>query len=185
MPKDKLYFVAIVAPHDVAREINVFKYDIRDNYGSKAALKTMPHITLKAPFKLPAEDREGLLKWFSNIYFEPAPFTITIENFGCFDNRHNKVIYVKPILSQELSALQSTIIKNFVVAYPQINMSTHEHQFNPHLTIGYRDLTPENFAKAWDSYRSKQYHSRFTCDSFCLLQHNGMKWEVIAQQFIG
>ena len=88
MPKDKLYFIAIVAPHDVAEDINSFKRDIRDNYGSKAALKTMPHITLKAPFKMPSGEREHLLAWFRNLSPGVAPFTFSIDYFGYFVNRH-------------------------------------------------------------------------------------------------
>ena len=182
MPGEKLYFIAIVAPDAVTAEINTFKHDIRDNYSSKAALKTMPHITLKAPFKLPAEEREDLLKWFRNIPTEIAPFEIHIDNFGSFDNKQNKVIFVKPIMSAELIALQSDVIKDFALTYPKMNMSTHEHQFKAHMTIGYRDLTPENFEKAWAVYKDKQYRSSFTCSSYCLLQHNGMKWEVIAEK---
>lgn len=182
MPKEKLYFIAIIAPEDVAAEINVFKYDLRDNYNSKAALKTMPHITLKAPFKLPAADREDLLEWFMDIPAGVSPFKILIENFGSFDNSHNKVLFVKPVISPQLLSLQQNVIKSFAAAYPKINMSTHEHHFKPHMTIGYRDLTHENFDKAWAIYKNKEFRSSFTCHSICLLQHNGLRWEVVAEK---
>ena len=182
MPQDKLFFIAIIAPDDVAAEINIFKHDIRDNYSSKAALKTMPHITLKAPFKLSFGEREGLLDWFSKLPIALQSFPVVIKNFGCFNNRHNKVIYVKPVMSDKLAELQSAVISNFTAAYPKVNMSTHEHQFSPHMTIGYRDLTPENFDKAWAAYSDKHYQSAFLCQSISLLQHNGMKWEVVAEK---
>lgn len=182
--RENLYFIAIMAPDAVAEEINSFKYDIRDNYNSKSALKTMPHITLKAPFKLPAENREALFEWFRNIPLSLQPFNISIENFGCFDSIHNPVIFVKPVMSPELIALQSEVINNFTVAYPEINMSTHEHEFKAHMTIAYRDLTPENFVKAWAEYKDKDYISSFLCSSFCLLQHNGLKWEVVAEHIL-
>lgn len=184
MQREHLYFIAIIVPDVVAAEIDIFKYDIRDNYGSKAALKTVPHITLKAPFKLPAEMHKGLEEWFHNIPHSSSPFHIGLENFGCFDNSYTKVIYVKPQLSAELKQLQANIIDSFSAAYPQIRMSTHEHEFTPHITIAYRDLTPENFEKAWPIYKDSQYASSFTCRSFCLLKHNGIKWEVVNEKLL-
>lgn len=184
MPKENLYFIAIVLPWDNAAEIEVFRKDMADIYHSKAALKVMPHITLKAPFKLPSDQKASLLEWFRSIPINTRPFEVVLENFGCFDNKHSKVIYVKPVMPPQLQNLQSVVMNNFIAAYPQVNTSTHEHHFSPHITIAYRDLTPENFENAWTVYRDKKYSASFTCNSFCLLKHNGLRWEVIAENFI-
>jgi 2'-5' RNA ligase len=184
MPKENLYFIAIVLPQAIAGEIEVFRKDMADAYNSKAALKVMPHITLKAPFKLPSDESTSLLDWFRSMPIPYKLFPVILENFGCFDNKHSKVIYVKPVMSPQLQDLHSVVIKNFMAAYPQINTSTHEHRFNPHVTIAYRDLTPENFEKAWAVYRVRNYTSTFTCESFCLLKHNGLRWEIIAENFL-
>jgi len=93
MATDKLYFIAILPPAEVSAEITAFKTDMDVLYSSKAALKSMPHITLKAPFKLPTEKCGDLLQWFSNLRFGTTPFEQQLKNFGCFDNTHSKVIF--------------------------------------------------------------------------------------------
>ena len=67
MATDKLYFIAILPPAEISVEITAFTIDMDVLYSSKAALKSMPHITLKAPFKLPAQKHGDLLQWFSNL----------------------------------------------------------------------------------------------------------------------
>jgi 2'-5' RNA ligase len=184
MPQDKLFFIAILPPKEVMAEVTAFKEDMRDNYGSKTALKIMPHITLKAPFKLPVEKNSEVLDWFRNIPVGTRPFQVTLEDFGSFNNKYNKVIFVKPVVTELMAALQQNIIKSFEQAYSHINMTTYEHEFRPHMTIAYRDLTDENYEKAWAIYKNKQYSATFMCNSFCLLQHNGLKWEVIQEYYL-
>jgi 2'-5' RNA ligase len=184
MPKEILFFIAILPPEDVMAEVTTFKENMRDNYGSKTALKVMPHITLKAPFKVPAEEHEQIVDWFRNIPANTEPFPITLENFGSFDNKHNKVIYVNPLVTEQMAGLQKNIINSFAKNFPKINMSTYEHEFKPHMTIAYRDLTDENYQIAWGIYKDKHYSATFMCNSFCLLQHNGLRWEVIQEHHL-
>lgn len=184
MPNDKPFFIAILPPEEVIAEVTTFKEDIRNNYGSSKALKVLPHITLKAPFKIPAEERPQLLNWFKTIPVNVLPFYIKLKNFGSFDNKHNKVIYVKPVVTEYIATLQKNIITSFKHAFPEINTSTYEHEFRPHITIAYRDLTAENYEKAWAVYKVKHYSASFMCSSFCLLQHNGMQWEVIQEHYL-
>lgn len=46
-----LYFIALLPHQQLAERLTVIKHDFARNYGSSAALKTMPHITLQSPFK--------------------------------------------------------------------------------------------------------------------------------------
>ncbi|UJH91222.1 hypothetical protein LZ575_21950 [Antarcticibacterium sp. 1MA-6-2] len=48
----KLYFIAILPPEDIRRQIKDFKMEIALKYGAKHALKLPAHITLKSPFKI-------------------------------------------------------------------------------------------------------------------------------------
>src|SRR4051812_47436471 len=75
MPDQNLYFIALI-PHDaVAGEVTGFKNDFAANYSSSRALRTMPHITLKAPFKLEARGHNTLLNWFNGIRPMSEAFT--------------------------------------------------------------------------------------------------------------
>lgn len=181
MPTESLYFIALI-PHDtVAGEVTGFKNDFAQNYNSSKALKSMPHITLKAPFKLAEKGHNGLLKWFENIRPAVDAFNVELEDFGSFDNKDNPVIYVKPVMSPGLERLQKAILTGFENAYPEIKIAYTERHFHPHMTIAFRDLTPEQYERAIDVYQHKKYSATFKADHFYLLQHDGEKWNVIAE----
>ena len=48
--KRKLYFIAIIPPSPVYEEALELKKYFKEQYGSKAALNSPPHITLHMPF---------------------------------------------------------------------------------------------------------------------------------------
>lgn len=183
MPEN-LYFIALLPHEAVSNDITAFRKDFAENYDSSKALRNMPHITLKAPFKLPAAEHDELLQWFANIRPGVETFTVELEDFGSFDNKNNPVIYVKPIMTPRLEALQKAILNSFEHAYPHIPVAYTERTFHPHMTIAYRDLTPEQYARAMDVYRHKKYSATFRAEGFCLLQHNGREWRVIAEKLI-
>src|SRR5688572_29571657 len=67
MPKDEnLYFIAIIPPSNISAEVTKFREDFAVRFQSKAALRNMPHITLKAPFAFPKANHEQVLHWFEN-----------------------------------------------------------------------------------------------------------------------
>lgn len=176
-----LYFIAIIPPNDVAAQVNIFRNDLKDNYNSKAALKNIPHITLKAPFRANTDSHEVVLKWFESLQVPKVCFNVSLYNFGAFDNPGNPVIYIHPILTNALADLQEGIIKSFVENFPNIPLHFHEHQFTPHITIAFRDLAYAEFKKAWQVYSTKQYAAQFNVTNFYLLQHNDTSWKVVAE----
>ena len=181
MQNENLYFIALI-PHDaIAGEVTQFKNDFAENYNSSRALRSMPHITLKAPFKLSASGHNDLLRWFGNINTMVEPFSVTLEDFGSFANKDNPVIYVKPLMIPSLERLQKTILLAFEHSYPELGISYTERNFHPHMTIAYRDLTPEQYERAMDVYQHKKYTATFKADKFCLLQHDGTQWNVVAE----
>lgn len=184
MPKDNLYFIAILPPGNISDDIIAFQQDIALHYNSSAALKNMPHITLKAPFKLDAQKHHDMLKWFGSIPVGTG-FEITLENFGTFNNRNHPVIYVKPLPDNSLINLQKTVLTAFETQFPGTAISFLEKKFSPHMTIGYRDLEPDEFVKAWNVYKEKQYHAVFRVTEIFLLQHNGKQWNTIAARPLG
>ena len=87
-----LYFIAILPPTYIIREIKAFKEMIRRDHDVKHALKLPAHITLQIPFRI-SENQEPLLKkklkTFSEII---TPFQIELDGFGRFSKN---VIFVK------------------------------------------------------------------------------------------
>ena len=180
VPNKNLYFVAMITPAGISDQITAFKQDIAINYNSKRALRVMPHITLKAPFTVDANRHNETVNWFTEMKSNESGFYVELQNFGVFDNSKAPVLFVNPLRSDELFRLQKHIIANFEIAFPEIPIQFIERDFHPHITIGYRDLTYAEFEKAWEVYKHKKYADVFLVENFCLLQHDGNRWNIIA-----
>lgn len=178
--KELLYFIAIIPSQEICDEITGFKKDFADRFESKKALKVIPHITLKAPFKLPAAELSKLEQWFQQLYINPEPFEIELKDFGAFDNKYNPVVFIQPIMNIHLYSLQQEIIRNFSLVYPQVPVMAQELKYKPHITVAYRDLEPERFKQAWKEYQLKKYTATFRVNALHLLQHNGKEWKIIS-----
>ena len=179
MPGSNLYFIALVPPPHICSEVMYFKHDLGTRFESSEALKVMPHITLKAPFKFPFENTR-LIQWFNEMRIQQIPFKIEMKDFGSFPNKDHPVIYVCPVMSTPLYSLQRELIRSFRINFPQIKIIPLELKFNPHMTVAYRDLKPELFRKAWEEYKIKKYSATFEVNCFYLLQHNYKKWNIIS-----
>lgn len=167
-------------PHLIDEEIIVFKTDMAQRFQSNKALRTASHITLKAPFKVPANMHEEVLQWFNSMHITTAPFMQEIRDFGAFSNKHNPVIYVQPAMNESLAHLQKGVLHQFAKAFPREIINKNEYHFSPHITIAYRDLHLQQFKEAWKEYATQQYTASFEVNSFQLLQHNNGRWKVVS-----
>ena len=179
MRTENLYFIAIIPKRELREKITAIKQDFAHRFNSKTALKVYPHITLKAPFKLAANAHHELMKWFDEVHVLQQPFTVQLKNFGEFNNKKNPVIFVHPESSKELMALQKQLIASFASFFPG-ELHNVDISFNPHITVAYRDLSPDMFAKAWNEYQHKTFDASFDVDAVYLLQHDSKKWNIIA-----
>ena len=178
---ENLYFIAVIPSEKISAEITAFKQDIANRFESRASLKVLSHITLKAPFKLHGEEHEGLLKWFRELPVSREAFTLKLKGFGSFPNKNSPVIFVHPEPNPVFHSLQKEIIASFKKAFPSIIMMAPDWKFNPHMTIAYKDLSPEFFPEAWSEYQSKLYEENMQVNSFFLLQHDRRKWNIIEE----
>jgi 2'-5' RNA ligase len=179
-----LYFIAIVPPGEVCDLITEIKTEFAERFKSKAALRLIPHITLKAPFRIIEDEHELLVEWFERMDITVSPFHQELENYGSFRNRGSGVIFVKPVKNVSLDGLQKQVVQNFTRAYPGEPINRTEFEFTPHVTIAYRDLPIYVFKKAWKEYRDKRFRAAFEADSFDLLQRDGKTWKTIRKFFL-
>lgn len=184
MPGSSRYFIAIIPPDAICREVTAFKEDIAIQYNSKKALRVVPHITLKAPFTIISDHDPEVQEWFTALTVKARAFDIELDGFGCFDNPKNPVIFVKPELSPELISLQKEIIKAFKIRFPDLPLQLTENNFHPHMTIAYHDVTHSEFVKAWAFYSKKDYQNTFSTQCIFLLKHNGSGWEIDSKKSI-
>ncbi|UEQ74728.1 2'-5' RNA ligase family protein [Chryseobacterium arthrosphaerae] len=171
----KMYFIAIYPPDGIIEEIKVFKRDLATVYDNSKALSNEAHITLFPPFSREAELENDIHTAFRKINTEMSPFEMEMNGFGSFPNPKNPVIFVKPEPNEHLTALYHQVKKQFsFIAY----------SFTPHMTVGYRNLTWENYLRAWEVYQSKEYKTKFLVDKILLLRHDG-HWVPIAEKKLG
>lgn len=183
MPQqDHLYFIAVIPPQDISEEITAIKTAFAQDYDSSKALKVLPHITLKAPFSV-ADD--AIVEWFLQTNPGIVPFDIRLDGFGAFDKKDNPVIFIAPEDNLNLNQLQKILLDDFRKHFPNQTIMHPEWHYKSHITIGYRDLTPENFSKAWAVYQSKPYNSSFRVSSIHLLKHNRRQWNIVQSKNLG
>jgi 2'-5' RNA ligase len=179
MKQNNLYFLAIVLPEELQKRIVAIEEYIAEKYNSHKSLRIIPHITLKAPFTIDSGKHEMVRDWFGNLVVQVKPFAIDLKDYGSFANKNHPVIFINPMPNKDLSSLQSGIIDQFATNFPEIGIMSHERYFHPHVTVAYRDLTPEQFLKAWEDFQKRGFLATFPVSDFHLLQHNGAKWITI------
>ncbi|MDM1554172.1 MULTISPECIES: 2'-5' RNA ligase family protein [Chryseobacterium] len=168
----KMYFIAVYPSQEIIEEIKEFKKDLAISFQNSKALKNEAHITLFPPFSREAELEEDIHIAFQKIDTNMRPFEIELNGFGSFPNPKNPVIFVHPEDNTHLKDLYTRVKQQF---------SFTPYSFTPHVTIGYRDLTWENYLKAWEKYQHKEYKTKFLVDKILLLRHDG-KWVPIAEK---
>ena len=162
----KMYFIAIYADQKTIDEVRIFKKDLALHFGNSKALSNDAHITLAPPFSREIELEEDIHLAFQKIDTSIAPFEINLNGFGSFSNPKHPVLFIKPEENENLKQLYFNVKEKF---------SFERDSFYPHITVGYRDLNYDNFLKAWDIYKDKNYKTKFLVDKISLLRHDG-KW---------
>lgn len=169
-----MYFIAIYPPQEIIDEVRVFKKDLALNYANSKALKNDAHITLFPPFSRDIDLESDIHTAFQKIDTEVSPFEVILNGFGSFPNPKNPVIFIQPEINENLKLLHQKVKQyfNFI-----------KYSFTPHMTVGYRDLSFDNYLKAWDVYKDKTYKTKFLVDKILLLRHDG-KWVPIAEKYL-
>lgn len=167
----KLYFIAIYPPQQIIDEVKIFKQDLALNYNNSKALKNDAHFTLFPPFSREIELEEDIHIAFQKIDTNISPFEIILSGFDGFPNK-SPVLFVKPESNEHLTELYNRVKQHF---------NFIRYNFNPHMTVGYRDLSFDNYLKALEIYKNKEYKTKFLVDKIILLRHDG-KWVPIAEK---
>lgn len=78
----------------------------------------------------------------------------------------------------ELLVLQKNLKSEFEERFNLRDKRYGDRPFHPHATIAFKDLTKENFYRAWLKFQDKSLHHNFKVSELTLLKHNGQVWEV-------
>lgn len=168
----KMYFIAIYPPQEIIDEVRIFKEDLVLNFANSKALKNDAHITLFPPFERELGLEKDIHDAFQKIDTHISPFEIILNGFGSFPNPKNPILFIQPEENQNLNDLHLKVKERF---------SFKEYSFHPHVTVGYRDLSWENYIRAWTIYENKQFKTKFIVDRISLLRHD-QKWITIDEK---
>jgi len=172
---EQRYFIAIVPHEKLCDEIVAIKQDFADIYNSKGALRSPAHITLHMPFLWKEEKEEKLLNELTAFKFDTSNFDITLNNFSRFGER---VIFIDVEKNETLTQLQKQLVRHVKQLLNLFNQDEDLRGFHPHITVAFRDLKKEQFKKAWQVYKEKEFKAAFNCAAFALLKHDGKRWNV-------
>ena len=172
------FFIALVPPPDIEQHITEIQQYFAEHYNSRGALNSPPHITLQPPFHSLAEDvpkSEESLKQFS---VNRRPIPVTLSGFAAFAPR---VIYVDVVKSPELLEIHSYLMSYRSANLGIVDRVSQSRPFVPHMTVAFRDLTKDNFQRAWLEFAGRSLHFEFTASALTLLLHDGSRWNISNQ----
>lgn len=172
---------AIMPPPDLAAKIHIERLNFAEEFKFMKGLKPPVHITLFPPFKVPiseTSDFEKEIKQLQRWADKQTTFDIQLQDYGFFQNKNNPVVYISIAKNELLNALNKSFLIE-LLNYPLIERK--KVSFNPHFTIGYRDVAPEVFPTIMDAYSKRHFNDQFTCTSICLWKHNGQNWQILEE----
>jgi 2'-5' RNA ligase len=173
-----LFFIALLPPLNIQQEAHQIKQHFAEAYNSKAALKSPPHITLQPPFYWEVNRLLELKTVLQEFARQQPIISITLDGFAAFEPR---VIYINVLQTPKLLFLQKELSFKLKSSLEIEQTRSSKYSFNPHLTVGFKDLTKANFERAWTEFSPKPYSHKFMATKLTLLQHNGQKgqkWEL-------
>ncbi len=173
--KNALYFIAILTPENISNVITGYKNYFKDTYGVSKALNSPSHITLFPPFRWPVSKIKILNTSLRNFSKNQRGVDIQLRGFGAFRPR---VIYAGISKNEALEMLWRALA-NWLKENLQLGTGPDKRGFHPHITLAFKDLTPEIFYEAWPEFENKPLELQFFAGQLSLLKHNGRWWEVL------
>jgi len=170
-----MYFVALVAPEEIDRQILKWKNFFKENYGCTVALKSPAHITLIPPFWMNEGLEKDLIKSIDEFSTAKNKFEITLKDFAAFKPR---VIYVDVLKNELLNGLHKSL-SDFIYKQNKFPIKKEDRSFHPHVTLATRDLYKKAFYEAWEIFSVRKYEALWLVKGISLLRHNKKNWDVI------
>ena len=175
------YFLALIPPEPIYREVMDLKAYFRDQYNCKAPLRSPAHITLHMPFLINEKKEIDLAQKLDEFGSAQQGFNLELEGFGAFAPR---VIYVAVAENPQLRILQRALADYMRRAFHIFDANYKDRGFQPHMTIAFRDLKKALFPQAWAEFQDRPYQASFGVDSCWLLKHDGKQWQRLHEFFL-
>ncbi|HEY9835144.1 MAG TPA: 2'-5' RNA ligase family protein [Stenomitos sp.] len=169
------FFIALLPPQDIQDYANQVKEYFAQNYNSRKAQNSPPHITLQPPFEWSLDNLSVLEQTLSFFAESQTPVPIILQGFGAFVPR---VIYINVIKTPELLSLQGDLMAHMEEHLGIVDSVSKTRPFSPHMTVAFQDLTRQNFRAAWPEFQHRELEFKFAVSQLTLLVHDGKRWNV-------
>ncbi|MGH7998855.1 MAG: 2'-5' RNA ligase family protein [Brasilonema sp.] len=178
LQSQRLFFIALLPPQEIQDDANQIKLYFADKYASRHAQKSPPHITLQPPFEWADTEVPALEKCLGDFASHREPVPITLSGFAAFAPR---VIYINVVKSQQLLTLHADLMVYLESQLGIVDKVGKTRTFAPHMTVAFKDLTPQNFKAAWSEFEKRELYFEFTASGLTLLLHDDKRWNATTE----
>ena len=175
------YFIGLLLPPAFESQFAKLKQDIAAQFQVKYALQSPAHLTLKMPFRhKEAKERELGLR-LTTLLETQAPFQLQLAGIGHFGRRN---IHQQVAPSESLVQLQTTL-RSFCKRSLHLVEELSDRNFQPHVTLAYKDLKPTHFEEVLAFARENAGHAVFLVEQAYLLKKVEGRWKAVAPLIFG
>ena len=168
------YFIAVLPPAEISAQARTLQTELSEQYQTKGALRSPPHITLHMPFNWKARKEDELINTLSGFMAGSRAFPVYLKDYGVFAPR---VIYLNVIQASDLAKFQQELTRFCRINLNLLNATARDLPYHPHLTLAFRDLKKQEFLKAWEVCKARSYEAEFVANNVHLLRHEGIEWK--------
>jgi len=157
-------WIGIVLPKKIFNEIFKIEKSIAKKYNTYHKLKGKigPHITITHQENVNEKDFNKIEKIVSEISKKTKPFKIKIKGIRRFHKPI--VIYMNVLKSRKLNKLNKELSNN-LKKFGKIRLY---RKYTSHITIANKDITKENFKKAFKELKNKKLSYEFNVNKLYL-----------------
>jgi 2'-5' RNA ligase len=175
------YFIGLLPPNAIEIQFNALKQEFADQFQVKYALQTPAHLTLKMPFRYKEGKEKELALRLTTLLETQAPFFLQLTGIGHFGRRN---IHQQVAPAESLLHLQTTL-RGFCKRTLHLVEELSDRNFQPHLTLAYKDLKPSHFEELLAFAQKHAVSGEFLVDKAYLLKKVEGRWKVIAPIVFG
>jgi 2'-5' RNA ligase len=175
------YFIGLLPPPALETSLHQVKADLKANFEVKYALQSPSHLTLKMPFRYKEAKEQELATRLTSLLLEQESFSLQLKGIGQFGRRniHHQLVRSGPLLELQ------TKLRGFCKRYLHLVEELSDRNFQPHITLAYKDLKEENFEEVLAFAKKNAINADFLVNRAYLLKNVEGRWKVVAPLIFG
>jgi 2'-5' RNA ligase len=175
------YFIGLLPPPALETTLHQVKADLKAHFQVKYALQSPSHLTLKMPFRYKEGKERELVMRLTNLLEAQEPFLLQLLGIGHFGRRniHHQIAATAPLVQLQI------LLRSFCKRYLHLIEELSDRNFQPHITLAYKDLKPNHFEEVLAFAKKNAVSDDFLVDRAYLLKNVEGRWKVVAPLIFG